>query len=85
VGDEEIAVMFGLLVYKPALGLVNYDASASFELCLGQALSNYSDDTSGMNRSGTVLQTTYNRIHPPADGEDVGGNIFRRERRLGLR
>ena len=48
-------------------------------------MSNYSDDTFGMNCSGTVLQTTYNRIHPPSDGEDVGGNIFRRDCRLGLR
>ena len=32
VGEEEIAVMFGLLVYKPAPRLVNCDASASFEL-----------------------------------------------------
>jgi len=38
VGEEEIAVMVGLLVYKPAPRLVNCDASASFEIAaLGSA------------------------------------------------
>src|SRR5260370_27225870 len=39
-------------------------------------MSNYSDDTFGMNCPGTVLQTVYNRIHPPSDDKMLGAISF---------
>jgi hypothetical protein len=66
VGEEEIAVIVGLLVYKPAPGLVNCDLSASFELqndcscAWAKRMSNYSGDAFGMNSPVTVLRTVNN-------------------------
>jgi hypothetical protein len=71
VGEEEIAVMVGLLV--------NCDASARtakmIALCLGQAYEQ-SFGSFGLNCAGTVLQTLYNRIHPPSDDKMLGAISF---------
>jgi hypothetical protein len=46
-------------------------------------MSNYSDDTFGMNCPGTVLQTVYNGIHPPSDDKMLGAISFEEIAALG--
>src|SRR4029078_9977658 len=90
VGEEEIAVMFGLLVYKPALRLVNCDARPASNCkndcscAWAKRMSNYSDDTFGMNCAGTVLQQ-YIIESTRRLMTRCWGHVFRRDCRLGLR